>query len=136
MLNANHHLRELSEQPFEIINKSLAKTVKNSCYFLVSSMVAGLNLVLLVFSLPLSVSAAVLGRVDESVLGQRLPSRFGSQGVNLWKLQREKARVLSSASRDGGQHALGTSGEVPDAQYFTQPLDHFDESVNKTFGQR
>lgn len=97
-------------------------------------MVASLNLALLVFSLPLSVSAAALGRAEGPVPGHRLSSHFGSQGVNLWKLQREKARVLSG--RDGAQHILGATGKGPDAQYFTQPLDHFDKSVNKTFGQR
>lgn len=97
-------------------------------------MVASLNLALLVFSLPLSATAAALGRTDGPVPGKKLLSHFGSQGINLWKLQREKARVLSSG--DDTQHILGATGKVPDAQYFTQPLDHFDKSVNKTFGQR
>lgn len=95
-------------------------------------MVAGFKAALLFFSLSLCLAVPTEGtRVPQ----KSFASHFGSQGVNLWKLQNERARSASS-NADGAQRALGSAKKLPRAQYFEQPLDHFNESVNKTFRQR
>lgn len=91
----------------------------------------------LLFSLPLLCSGVPtenglsVGRHDKS-----LPTRFGSQGVNMWKLHKAQRTHPLVISGDGEQRVLGDEKGFPKAQYFEQPLDHFDKNVNKTFGQR
>jgi hypothetical protein len=82
---------------------------------------------LLVFSLSLC-----SGILADRPLDNRLVSGFGSQGVNLWKLYNKRA----GNGYDGEQRVLGSNARDPPAHYFEQPLDHFDKTVNKTFGQR
>ncbi|CCO28924.1 putative MFS-type transporter C1683,03c [Rhizoctonia solani AG-1 IB] len=49
-------------------------------------------------------------------------------------------KVQSGGDRENHQFVLsdasGGKDKFPKAQYFKQPLDHFDKSVNNTFGQR
>ncbi|KAF8214964.1 serine carboxypeptidase S28-domain-containing protein [Mycena galopus ATCC 62051] len=66
---------------------------------------------------------------------------LGPQGVNLWKL--EKAAAASAASskllvQDDSGFYLDTEESVAGfkAQWFRQPLDHFDTNSNATFRQR
>jgi hypothetical protein len=83
---------------------------------------------LLIFSLSLC-----SGIQANRPLDNRLLSSFGSQGVNLWKLYNKRA---SNGHDSGEQRVLGSNAGDPPAHYFEQPLDHFDKTVNKTFGQR
>ena len=81
------------------------------------------------------------------------PLTHGPQGVNLWRLnvdpQRQQRRMRSTqrpdpaASREDAQQALfdyrpGTLSKKYDfrAQWFEQPLDHFDKSSKLKFHQR
>ncbi|KAF7299748.1 hypothetical protein HMN09_00980700 [Mycena chlorophos] len=74
---------------------------------------------------------------------------LGAQAVNLWKL--DNAAVAAKPKfrftvQDGENFAPQDEDDEDDAeadkkagfeaQWFTQPLDHFDESVNKTWEQR
>ncbi|KAG6818369.1 hypothetical protein H0H93_005520 [Arthromyces matolae] len=68
---------------------------------------------------------------------------LGPQGVNLWRLEKAKAaKVLKKPLSFIVQEAEGTQGAraraVTDfeAQWFEQPLDHFDKSSEYTFLQR
>jgi len=60
--------------------------------------------------------------------------RLGPQGVNLWKLQQNQhqhsRRLLVQETSD-----FTLAEEFP-AQWFEQPLDHFDDSIKDTFMQR
>ncbi|KAF5344869.1 hypothetical protein D9758_011575 [Tetrapyrgos nigripes] len=60
--------------------------------------------------------------------------RLGPQGVNLWKLNQKKSslqrRLLVQETS-----AFSLADEFP-AQWFEQPLDHFDKSRTDTFQQR
>jgi hypothetical protein len=64
----------------------------------------------------------------------------GAPGVNRWRLEKQQAQLSKLQSNTlRQQETLGLSGSVVEefpAQWFTQPLDHFDESVEETFGQR
>ncbi|QRW17932.1 Serine carboxypeptidase S28 [Rhizoctonia solani] len=72
----------------------------------------------------------------------RLYTRFGSQGVNLWNLHSQLIgnKVQAGGDQESQQFLLsdasGGKDKLLKAQYFKQPLDHFDKSVNSTFGQR
>ncbi|KAL5634935.1 hypothetical protein ACGC1H_002833 [Rhizoctonia solani] len=73
--------------------------------------------------------------------GQRASryTHFGSQGINLWRLHNQ--HTDGTAQPDGyleNKQFIFSSGgnKFPKAHYFEQPLDHFDKSVNRTFGQR
>jgi hypothetical protein len=67
---------------------------------------------------------------------------LGPQGVNLWQLDNPKAQHRSMyASQDApAQQPLKQSKPKKDAkfraQWFEQPLDHFDPSAKHTFHQR
>ncbi|CAE6410327.1 unnamed protein product [Rhizoctonia solani] len=103
-------------------------------------------ILLILFSAPLLCSAAPSPKntPSASVGGRRarLHTRFGSQGVNLWKLHSQLMgdKVQVGGDREDQQFVLsdasGGKDKFPKAQYFEQPLDHFDKSVNSTFGQR
>lgn len=66
---------------------------------------------------------------------------MGPQAVNLWhleKLQQLKASVpvlQDQGSSSYGYEAVDKYAEFP-AQWFEQPLDHFDDTNNHTFKQR
>lgn len=72
---------------------------------------------------------------------------LGPQGVNLWQLDNLKATRKSIFSKDteelGAQKSLNSEGsykkkpqyEFP-AQWFRQPLDHFDKHSKESFHQR
>ncbi|KAG9122260.1 hypothetical protein FRC07_001443, partial [Ceratobasidium sp. 392] len=92
---------------------------------------------LLVYSLSLCSAIPFAGPERPFALDKRLVSSYGSQGVNLWMLHNKD--VGEKKHYDSGEQRvfLGSSGKQdPPAHYFEQPLDHFDKSVNKTFGQR
>ncbi|KAF4617719.1 hypothetical protein D9613_006175 [Agrocybe pediades] len=69
---------------------------------------------------------------------------LGPQGVNLWKLEKQHAqnqKIFSKDSESFAQKPLGvqdTSRPAADfpAQWFKQPLDHFDKNSKETFHQR
>ena len=64
---------------------------------------------------------------------------LGPQGVNLWKLNRAQ-RHLDDALSDSTQHSFSISRVAKQypfrAQWFQQPLDHFDKSSKYSFHQR
>ena len=72
---------------------------------------------------------------------------LGPQGVNLWQLDRLSASTKSIFSKDakdfGTQKSFGSEEayrkkprfDFP-AQWFRQPLDHFDKHSKETFHQR
>ncbi|QRV75051.1 Serine carboxypeptidase S28 [Ceratobasidium sp. AG-Ba] len=99
-------------------------------------MTSALGRALLVFSLPLC-SAIPFGTERPSQPDKRLASSFGSQGINLWMLHNKAVRE-EKLHGSGEQQIFQGSTRIqhPPAHYFEQPLDHFDKSVNKTFGQR
>lgn len=65
--------------------------------------------------------------------------RLGSQGINLLKLQQHRKLTTfgqdSSSTQSTFQVSQSLERKYPEL-YFDQPLDHFDEAVNHTFGQR
>ncbi|TRM64170.1 serine carboxypeptidase S28-domain-containing protein [Schizophyllum amplum] len=67
-----------------------------------------------------------------------LISALGPQGVNLIKLDAQAARWKSAqdASLYGQQQPLTQKYEEFPAQWFEQPLDHFNNETGDTFGQR
>ncbi|KAG9098271.1 hypothetical protein FS749_004258 [Ceratobasidium sp. UAMH 11750] len=91
---------------------------------------------LLVYSLSLCSAIPWSGPERPFALDKRLVSSFGSQGINLWMLHNKA--LGEKKQRDSGEQRVfqGNSGKLYPAHYFEQPLDHFDKSVNKTFGQR
>ncbi|KEP49622.1 serine carboxypeptidase S28 [Rhizoctonia solani 123E] len=73
--------------------------------------------------------------------GQRASrhTHFGSQGINLLRLHNQHIDGTAQSDEDleNQQFIFSSSGnKFPKAHYFEQPLDHFDKSVNRTFGQR
>ncbi|KAJ7069481.1 serine carboxypeptidase S28-domain-containing protein [Mycena amicta] len=85
------------------------------------------------------------------VVARSFDRLLGAQGINLWKL--ENAAVKSSPKftiQDGSQSLYSLAPQENDdeddenadkkagfkAQWFRQPLDHFDKSVNATWLQR
>ncbi|KAJ7617546.1 serine carboxypeptidase S28-domain-containing protein [Mycena polygramma] len=69
---------------------------------------------------------------------------LGPQGVNLWKLEKQATAPSSRAKffvQDGSQDNFGLTRDTDDvagfkAQWFRQPVDHFDKTSNVTFLQR
>jgi hypothetical protein len=65
---------------------------------------------------------------------------LGAQGVNLWKLEKAAAAATSPKFlvQDGSGFNLDTEENAAGfkAQWFRQPVDHFDKSSNATFLQR
>ncbi|KAF8717707.1 Peptidase S28, partial [Rhizoctonia solani] len=104
------------------------------------------TILLILFSAPLLCSAAPSPKNTHSASRSghhaRLYTRFGSQGVNLWNLHSQLIgnKVQAGGDRESQQFLLsdasGGKDKLLKAQYFKQPLDHFDKSVNGTFGQR
>ncbi|KAI0030992.1 peptidase S28 [Vararia minispora EC-137] len=97
------------------------------------------------FLLSAAVWPVLTGAIDS-----RSPFR-GPQAVNLWKLQRQQSSVQSTASRAPAlliqspgniqpvsaelQTDVASSANFP-VYTFEQPLDHFFNTTNATFGQR
>lgn len=52
----------------------------------------------------------------------------------MWNLA--KRNNVNMERLNGEQRVLGGDEPKPKEYYFEQPLDHFDKSVNRTFGQR
>ncbi|ELU40379.1 serine carboxypeptidase s28 domain-containing protein [Rhizoctonia solani AG-1 IA] len=101
------------------------------------------TILLILFSAPLLCSAAPSPKNTHSASRSghhaRLYTRFGSQGVNLWNLHSQLIgnKVQAGGDRESQQFLLsdasGGKDKLLKAQYFKQPLDHFDKSVNIAF---
>lgn len=66
---------------------------------------------------------------------------LGAQGINLWKLEKAAASAANPklfTQGDGSELIQETEDDIAGfkAQWFRQPLDHFDKSSNATFRQR
>ncbi|KAG8748275.1 hypothetical protein FRC10_007665 [Ceratobasidium sp. 414] len=88
---------------------------------------------LLAYSLSLCSAIPSSGPERPFALDRRLVSSFGSQGINLWMLHNNP---LGEKKCGSGEQRVFQGGKQYPAHYFEQPLDHFDKSANKTFGQR
>lgn len=63
---------------------------------------------------------------------------LGAQGINLWKLQHTATNGVqfqTGVESHGEQYPVSLSHSEFEAQYFTQPLDHF-SNTSHTFSQR
>jgi Serine carboxypeptidase S28 len=66
---------------------------------------------------------------------------MGAQGVNLWRLEKSFSRKQSKQALPGLLVQGNENAEISylphfAAQWFLQPLDHFDSSIRETFRQR
>lgn len=88
-----------------------------------------LRLIVVLFSVVYVQSLSERGRIH----------LLGPQGINLWKLDHQLRSVEIAKDFDfGAQEPLNQAASGYDfrAEWFQQPLDHFDKSVNHTWHQR